>query len=86
MRFGNKLFLQAKDHEFVISKDKLVLLKHLKQDSFYKKAKVSLSKLIIGCYGHGTSSMVDFMKEIITTLSTMARCSTDFILHGDTPW
>ena len=53
MTFGNKLFLQAKDHEFVISKDKLVLLKHLKlkQDSFYKKAKVSLSKLIIGCFG-----------------------------------
>ena len=51
MTFGNKLFLPVKDHEFVISKDKLVLLKHLKQDSFYKKAKVSLSKLIIGCYG-----------------------------------
>ena len=51
MTFANELFLQAKDHEFVISKDKLVLLKHLKQDSFYKKAKVSLSKLIIECYG-----------------------------------
>ena len=46
MPFGNKLLLPAKDHEF-----KLVLLKHLKQDSFYKKAQVSLSKLIIGGYG-----------------------------------